>query len=60
LRFLDHKNALGGAGMSSLPPPPLGAEHEHGGPLDVDASTPSLRPEMIGGHDDDSGRPSGF
>jgi hypothetical protein len=58
LRFLDHKNALGGSGMSSIPPPP-DALHERGSALDIDSSSPSLHPELTGG-DDDSGRPSGF
>lgn len=59
LRFLDHKNALGGTGASSLPPPP-DALHDRGSALDIDSSSPSLSPELTGGDDDDSGRPSGF
>lgn len=47
LRFLDQKNALGHGG-SSLPPPMEGARDSA---LDVDASSPSLRPELV--HDDD-------
>lgn len=58
LRFLDHKNALGGAGMSSIPPPP-DPLHDRGSVLDIDSSSPSLHPELTGS-DDDSGRPSGF
>ena len=34
LRFLDHKNALGGSGVSSLPPPP-DSRHERGSILDI-------------------------
>ena len=60
LRFLDHKNALGTNGsVSSLPPPP-DSHHDSGSVLDVDASAPTLRPEMI--EDDDelaNGRSSG-
>jgi 23S rRNA (uracil1939-C5)-methyltransferase len=62
LRFLDHKNALG-AGLtgngppssSSLPPSSEAVPdslHDRGSVLDVDASVPSLRPEMIGDDDD--------
>jgi tRNA/tmRNA/rRNA uracil-C5-methylase (TrmA/RlmC/RlmD family)/23S rRNA-/tRNA-specific pseudouridylate synthase len=59
LRFLDHKNALGTSGsLSSLPPPPDSA-HERGSVLDVDASSPTIHPEPIGGDDDDSDRNSG-
>jgi 23S rRNA (uracil1939-C5)-methyltransferase len=57
LRFLDHKNALGGTGASSLPPPP-NALHDRGSALDLDSSSPSLPSELT--NDDDSGRPSGF
>jgi 23S rRNA (uracil1939-C5)-methyltransferase len=48
LRFLDHKNALGTAGIggsSSLPPAP-DSYHERGSVLDVDASSPTLHPEL--------------
>jgi 23S rRNA (uracil1939-C5)-methyltransferase len=58
LRFLDHKNALGTYGVggnSSLPPPP-DSFHDRGSVLDVDASTPTLRPEITG--DDDDAVPS--
>jgi 23S rRNA (uracil1939-C5)-methyltransferase len=58
LRFLDHKNALGGTGASSLPPPP-NALHDRGSALDIDSSSPSL-PNELTDNDDDSGRPSGF
>ena len=54
LRFLDHKNALGQSGvstLSSLPPPP-DSRHDSGGVLDIDSSTPTLRPQMV--TDDDS------
>jgi 23S rRNA (uracil1939-C5)-methyltransferase len=43
LRFLEMKNALG---MTSLPPPPM--EGEPSGPLDVDNSSPTIRPEPLG------------
>ncbi len=60
LRFLDHKNALGTNGsVSSLPPPP-DPHHDSGSALDVDASAPTIRPEMT--EDDDelaNGRSSG-
>jgi 23S rRNA (uracil1939-C5)-methyltransferase len=52
VRFLDHKNALGQSGVSSMPPPPddsqsrLDTIHE-GSVLDVDSSTPTIRPQLI-------------
>lgn len=52
LRFLDHKNALGGTGTSTLPPGPDEVQHDRGSALDVDGSAPTLRPELTG--DDDS------
>jgi 23S rRNA (uracil1939-C5)-methyltransferase len=58
LRFLDHKNALGAGNgppsSSSLPPSSDAPDslHDRGSVLDVDASVPSLRPEMIGDDDD--------
>lgn len=57
LRFLEHKNALGPTVQSSLPPPPDSA-HERGSTLDVDASLPSLRPEMMSDDDELNGRDS--
>jgi 23S rRNA (uracil1939-C5)-methyltransferase len=58
LRFLDHKNALGHGG-SSLPPPPERADHSRGSALDIDSSTPSLRPDELVNDDEDVGsRPS--
>jgi 23S rRNA (uracil1939-C5)-methyltransferase len=57
LRFLDHKNALGTSGTSHLPPGPDEVHHDRGSVLDVDASSPTLRPELTG--DDDDGRESG-
>ncbi len=54
LRFLEHKNALGtyvGGSTSSLPPAP-DAFHDRGGALDVDASSPTLHPEMTSDDDD--------
>jgi hypothetical protein len=56
LKFLDQKNALGHTGVSSLPPPP-DSRHERGSILDVDASEPSLHPQLSG--DDDDSRNSG-
>lgn len=57
LRFLDHKNALGHGG-SSLPPPPERADHR-GSALDIDSSSPSIRPDELVNDDDDVGsRPS--
>jgi 23S rRNA (uracil1939-C5)-methyltransferase len=54
LRFLDHKNALGQSGVSSLPPPPddsridaSDTSHETGSVLDVDSSTPTIHPQMV-------------
>ena len=62
LRFLDHKNALGTSGpsgTSSLPPAP-DSFHDRGSVLDVDASSPTLHPELTGDDDDvDSDRSSG-
>ncbi|MBX3213141.1 MAG: methyltransferase [Labilithrix sp.] len=51
LRFLDHKNALGQSGVSSLPPPP-DSHHDGGSALDIDSSTRTIRPEMVS--DDDA------
>jgi 23S rRNA (uracil1939-C5)-methyltransferase len=46
VRFLDHKNALGRALTSTLPPPSVvSAEHDEGGPLDID-TRPSMLPEV--------------
>lgn len=65
LRFLDHKNALGGApgpgqgGMSSVPPAP-DSRHDRGSVLDVDASQPSLHPELTHDDDDVGGRDGGY
>lgn len=52
LRFLDHKNALGGSGTSHLPPGPDEVVHERGSALDVESS-PRLRPELTGDDDGD-------
>jgi 23S rRNA (uracil1939-C5)-methyltransferase len=54
LRFLDHKNALGtyaGGSTSSLPPAP-DSFHDRGSVLDVDASSPTVHPELTGDDDD--------
>jgi 23S rRNA (uracil1939-C5)-methyltransferase len=53
LRFLDHKNALGGSGVSSLPPPP-DSRHDRGSALDIDGSEPTIHPELTGDDDDSS------
>jgi 23S rRNA (uracil1939-C5)-methyltransferase len=52
LRFLDHKNALGNSGTSSLPPAP-DSFHDRGSVLDVDASSPTLHPELTNDDDDE-------
>lgn len=52
LRFLDHKNALGHSGVSSLPPPP-DSQHDRGSILEVESSSPTLRPELLGGDEHD-------
>jgi 23S rRNA (uracil1939-C5)-methyltransferase len=57
LRFLEHKNALGHGG-SSLPPPP-DSRHDRGSVLDVDASRPTVRGELVGDDDDVGNRSSG-
>lgn len=59
LRFLDHKNALGHSGHSSLPPPP-DARHDRGSILEIDSSHPSIRPEMTSDDDDVGGRDTGY
>lgn len=57
LRFLEHKNALGHAGQSSLPPPP-DSTHESGSALDIDSSTPSVHTELVSDDDELNGRDS--
>lgn len=57
LRFLEHKNALGHCGQSSIPPPPTSSRGPEGA-LDIDSSTPSLRPEMMSDDDELNGRDS--
>jgi hypothetical protein len=52
LRFLDHKNALGTSGTSHLPPGPDEVQHDRGSALDIDPSSPTLRPELTGDDDD--------
>jgi 23S rRNA (uracil1939-C5)-methyltransferase len=54
LRFLDHKNALGTSmvgGSSSLPPAP-DSFHDRGSALDIDASSPTMHPEITSDDDD--------
>jgi 23S rRNA (uracil1939-C5)-methyltransferase len=60
LRFLDHKNALGQSGTSSIPPPPDSRQEGGSAPDVVDASSPSLRPEMLSDDDEVGGRSSGY
>lgn len=57
LRFLEHKNALGHSGQSSLPPPP-DSTHDRGSTPDIDSSTSSLRPELVSDDDELNGRDS--
>jgi 23S rRNA (uracil1939-C5)-methyltransferase len=57
LRFLEHKNALGRSGPSSLPPPPDSA-HDQGSALEVDSSTPSRHVELVSDDDELNGRDS--
>jgi 23S rRNA (uracil1939-C5)-methyltransferase len=56
LRFLDHKNALGNSGVSSLPPAPPDSRPERGSVLGIDSSAPSIRPDLTSGDDDVGGR----
>jgi hypothetical protein len=58
LRFLEHKNALGHTGQSSIPPPPDSTDGRGSAP-DVDSSVPSVHPELMGDDDDLGGRDSG-
>ncbi len=53
LRFLEHKSALGTSGSSHLPPGADEVVHDRGSALDVDASSPTLKPELTG--DDEGG-----
>jgi hypothetical protein len=57
LRFLEHKNALGHSGQSSMPPPP-DSMHERGSALDIDSSTPSVHTELVSDDDELNGRDS--
>ena len=60
LRFLEHKNALGHHGQSSIPPP-LDSTHDTQGPasaLDIDSSTPSVHTELVSDDDELNGRDS--
>ena len=57
LRFLEHKNALGHSGQSSIPPPP-DSTHDRGSAPDFDSSMPSLRPELVSDDDELNGRDS--
>ncbi len=51
LRFLDHKNALGTSGNSSLPPPP-DSFHERGSELSLEGGSVTIRPQMTSDDDD--------
>ena len=53
LRFLDHKSALGTSGVSHLPPAPDEVLHDRGSVLDLDVSSPSIKPELTTDDDDD-------
>jgi 23S rRNA (uracil1939-C5)-methyltransferase len=65
LRFLDHKNALGTSGFSTMPPPPdslvsvTELPSDRGSALDVDTHSVTIHPQMMG-DDDDGGREPGF
>jgi 23S rRNA (uracil1939-C5)-methyltransferase len=63
LRFLEHKNALGQTGGSSMPPPPDSvppdSKHFRGSALDIDSSTPSIHPQLVSDDDDLGSRDSG-
>ena len=54
LRFLDHKNALGTSGTSHLPPGPDEVV-DRGSALDIDSSSPTLKPQLTGDDDPPSG-----
>ena len=60
LRFLEHKNALGHHGQSSIPPPFDSTEDAHGpaSVLDIDSSTPSVHTELVSDDDELNGRDS--
>ena len=56
LRFLEHKNALGAGGASSassLPPAPPDSRHDRGSILEIDSSSPTIRPENTSDDDDE-------
>ncbi len=56
LRFLEHKNALGAggaSGASSFPPPPPDSRHDRGSILEIDSSSPTIRPENTSDDDDE-------
>jgi 23S rRNA (uracil1939-C5)-methyltransferase len=57
LRFLEHKNALGHSGQSSIPPPP-DSTHDRGSTPDIDSSRPSVRTELTSDDDELNGRDS--
>jgi 23S rRNA (uracil1939-C5)-methyltransferase len=64
LRFLDHKNALGTSGLSTMPPPPDSLVSvselppDRGSALDVDSHSATIHPQITT-DDDDNGR-TGF
>lgn len=51
LRFLEHKNALGHSGQSSIPPP-MDSTHDRGSTPDIDSSTPSVHNELTSDDDE--------
>jgi hypothetical protein len=55
LRFLEHKNALGTSGTSHLPPGPDETIHDRGSALEIDSSSPTLKPELTTDDDPPSG-----
>jgi 23S rRNA (uracil1939-C5)-methyltransferase len=57
LRFLEHKNALGHSGQSSIPPP-SDSTHDRGSTPDIDSSRPSLHTELTSDDDELNGRDS--
>ena len=57
LRFLEHKNALGHSGQSSIPPPP-DSTHDRGSTPDIDSSRPSVHNELTSDDDELNGRDS--
>lgn len=57
LRFLEHKNALGHSGQSSIPPA-SDSTHDRGSTPDIDSSRPSIHTELTSDDDELNGRDS--